>query len=132
MTTLRALSDYSTQYDAKIFAVTAAGVAWLLYTVAKAARSTSKATKLCGPPSPSWVFGMTRHITMDNSEFIYEEWCKKYGVAFEIPTVLGSKRVIISDPKAMTHFFSKDTYGYAHPVDRGRFIKQIVSFLLNE
>lgn len=111
----------------KVLALLATGAAWLTYRAFNAILSKSKATKLRGPPSPSWIFGVTRHLTMDNSCALYEEWLAKYGVAFKIPTVLGSSRTILFDARAITHYFNKDTVGYVHPPDRSRFIKQIVS-----
>jgi len=117
--------DSTLDFGPKVLAVAAAGAAWLIYRLSKAAGGRSKETKLRGPPSPSWIFGVTRHITMDNSSAIYEEWSEKYGVAFEIPTVMGSRRTILFDPRAVTHYFNKDTFGYVHSADRKKFIKQL-------
>ena len=128
------LMDYDIQLSGlspNVLALAAAGTVWVVYKVAKAAHSRSKATKLLGPPSPSLVFGITRHLTMDNSERLYEEWSEKYGNAFEIPTIMGSKRTVLFDPRAVNHYFSKDTYVYVHSADRKKFIKQLVSLSIH-
>lgn len=122
--------DFTLDLGPKVLAVAAAGAAWLIYRLSKAAGGKSKETKLLGPPSPSWIFGVTRHLTMDSSCALYEEWSEKYGVAFEIPTVMGSRRTILFDPRAVTHYFNKDTFGYVHSADRKKFIKQLVSLIV--
>ncbi|TFK65852.1 cytochrome P450 [Pluteus cervinus] len=68
---------------------------------------------LQGPASESWLFGLHQYIS--NSPDVgamHEQWAEEYGPAFIIPGLFGSKKVMIRDPKAVAHFYSKETYGY--------------------
>ena len=38
----------------------------------------------------------------------------RYGAMFRIPEALGRTTIIVCDPKAIQHFYSKETYGYIH------------------
>ena len=35
----------------------------------------------------------------------YEKWAEEYGGVYEVPTVLGGRKIILCDPKAIAHFF---------------------------
>ncbi|KAG6843773.1 hypothetical protein H0H87_000579, partial [Tephrocybe sp. NHM501043] len=73
-------------------------------------------THLKGPPSKSYVFGLTRELfELPDIGIVYEEFEKKYGPAFAVPGTMGSKTVVICDPKAVSHVFSKDTFTYRQP-----------------
>ncbi|XP_006457595.1 hypothetical protein AGABI2DRAFT_123448 [Agaricus bisporus var. bisporus H97] len=70
-------------------------------------------TPLRGPRSPSFIFGHYRHIQEQNDpELVYEKWAKKYGPAYQVTGPFGSKRIVICDPKANAHFYSRETNGY--------------------
>ncbi|KAF9040790.1 cytochrome P450 [Panaeolus papilionaceus] len=73
----------------------------------------NKTTPLSGPPNPSFFFGHYKTVNqaVDRSE-LYEGWVKEHGPAYWISTGFGSKRIVICDPKANGHFYSKETYGY--------------------
>ncbi|KAF8148864.1 cytochrome P450 [Crassisporium funariophilum] len=72
-----------------------------------------KTTPLKGPPNTSLLFGLYRHLNeADDPGAIYEAWAAQYGPAFRVPGGFGSSRIVICDPKANAHFYSKETFGY--------------------
>ena len=85
---------------------------WLFYKLVKAIRIKAKTTQLRGPPSEGWIFGVTRQLSHGKAGPLLEKWATEYGGAFQIPTALGSKQIILVDTRALVHFFTKDTYGY--------------------
>ena len=72
-----------------------------------------RTTKLKGPPSKSFLLGVTKDLfdALDRGA-VYSDWEKTYGSTYEIAGTLGSKILVLGDPKAMAHFFSKDTTIY--------------------
>ena len=71
------------------------------------------ATKFRGPPSTSFLFGVTKDLFgSPDLNVIYGNWEKTYGPVYEIPSGLGSTILVLQDPKAITDFFSKDTTTY--------------------
>ncbi|KAJ7034283.1 cytochrome P450 [Mycena alexandri] len=89
-------------------------------------RRGSSTTRLSGPPSPSRFLGVMRHLSLasDSSE-IYEEWAARYGSAYEIPAELGRKKIVLTDPKAVTHFYSSERSIYVRPENDRLFIDKI-------
>lgn len=77
-----------------------------------------RTTRLKGPQSKSFIFGLARELfELPDIGIVYEEFEKKYGPVFEIPGVMGSNAVVLCDSKAIAHFFSKDTFKYQQPVN---------------
>ncbi|KAG2137925.1 cytochrome P450 [Suillus clintonianus] len=72
-----------------------------------------RTTCLRGPQSPSWMWGFSK-ILLDPAVAteLYERWADEYGPVYKIPLVLGESKVILWDPKAIAHFFAKDTWLY--------------------
>lgn len=86
-------------------------------------------TPLRGPRSPSFIFGHYRYIQEQNDpELVYEKWAKKYGPAYQVTGPFGSKRIVICDPKANAHFYSRETNGYVQTKLAHVFIENLVSF----
>ncbi|KAG2152823.1 cytochrome P450 [Suillus clintonianus] len=76
-------------------------------------RRRQRTTRLRGPQSPSWVFGFAK--TVNSAAIItelYEKWAIEYGPVYKVPDVLGESRVILWDPKAISHLFARDTWLY--------------------
>ena len=72
--------------------------------------------KLQGPRSESFIFGNNKKIfPSTNLAVVFQEWERTYGPVYEIPTGFGSNHVVLSDLKAITHLFSKDTTTYCLP-----------------
>lgn len=90
-----------------------------------------RTTKLKGPANPSFLLGVSRDIfTAPDHGAVYENWEKEYGSIFEVPSTLGEKVVVLCDPKAITHFFSKDTYTYRQTPNMRNFVEYYVRCLL--
>ncbi|KAF8871926.1 cytochrome P450 [Infundibulicybe gibba] len=102
---------------------------FLLYKAIANWRSRSKiaGTELRGPPNPSFWFGLYRslHESKDSGQ-LFEQWAKEYGPAFRIPGGFGTSRIIICDPKASIHFYSKETFGYVQTKLSRAYIKNVV------
>ena len=90
--------------------------------------SRPRTTRLRGPASKSWVFGVTQDIfTSNDLGELYRNWEKAHGAVYEIPSSLGAKMLILGDPKAVAHVLSKDTITYHQ---RKVFLKALVSKFL--
>ncbi|PPQ76663.1 hypothetical protein CVT26_013956 [Gymnopilus dilepis] len=76
--------------------------------------SRTNATKLLGPPNPSLIFGALPMILKapGHASDLYNTWIQTYGPAFRVPGPMGSSRIMIFDPRAITHFYSKETFTY--------------------
>lgn len=76
-------------------------------------RQIQRTTRIRGPQSPSWVFGFAKTVIDSTAtSALYEHWANEYGPVYKIPHVLGQSRVILWDPKAISHFFARDTWFY--------------------
>lgn len=84
--------------------------AWLLSTLVKSARRRGKTTRLCGPPSKSLIYGVSKYVqeSKDGSP-IFEKWAEEYGSVFRMPVAMGGNQLVLCDPKAISHFYSKET-----------------------
>ncbi|KAF9237034.1 cytochrome P450 [Melanogaster broomeanus] len=70
-----------------------------------------KTTRLRGPPSPSVVFGFAKDLLESpDAGAMYEAWGEEYGVVYQVPTVLGQSRIILADPRAIAHFYARETW----------------------
>ncbi|KAG6883419.1 hypothetical protein C0992_008763, partial [Termitomyces sp. T32_za158] len=75
-----------------------------------------RTTRLKGPQSKSYIFGLSREFfDLPDIGIVYEEFEKIYGPIFAVPATMGSNAVVLCDPKAIAHFFSKDTFTYQEP-----------------
>jgi len=72
-----------------------------------------RTTKLRGPPSNDFIFGVTKDL-FNSSDLggMYRNWENAYGPVYEIPATLGSTILVLQDPGAITHLYSKDTTTY--------------------
>ncbi|KAG2143538.1 cytochrome P450 [Suillus bovinus] len=76
-------------------------------------RRKKRTTPIRGPPSPGWVFGFSKsRLNSTAATELYERWAKEYGPVYKVPGVFGSSMVILWDPKAISHFFARDTWSY--------------------
>ncbi|KAG5634681.1 hypothetical protein H0H81_001121 [Sphagnurus paluster] len=90
-------------------------IAFVFLRLAKLARK-RRTTRLPGPPSTSLIFGVTRDIVQgEDSGAVYEEWEKQYGAVYAIPSKLGSREIVLCDPKAIAHYYAGDTFTYHQP-----------------
>lgn len=92
-------------------------------------RNSSRLPRLKGPPNQNFLFGRLHEVSKDTATF-YQRWTDEYGAVFQIPGQLGSRHIILCDPKAITYLHSKDTVTYQGLPTSRAFRKQFVS--LNE
>jgi hypothetical protein len=57
---------------------------------------------------------------------VYEDWAARYGPVFEVPLAFGRKKVVLTDPKALVHFYSSERAVYVKTETDRLFIGKIV------
>ncbi|KAI6160271.1 cytochrome P450 [Pisolithus thermaeus] len=79
----------------------------------RAARRKLKTTSLRGPPGAHPIFGASKDLfeAPDTGE-IFETWAEEYGVAYEVPTSFGGKKIMLCDPRALAHYYARETWTY--------------------
>ncbi|KAG6375256.1 cytochrome P450 [Boletus reticuloceps] len=86
---------------------------WTLIRLARTAHRRARTTRLNGPPSRNHVLGFPEFFSIhDYSPDTYEAWAEEYGAVYQLPSVLGTTRIILCDPKAIAHFYAKETTTY--------------------
>lgn len=84
---------------------------WLIYQAIKIARARARTTKLPGPQAKSWFFGVSKEVFDGDNGALFESWAQAYGSVFQVPGPLGDRRTVLTDPKAVAHYFAKsNTY----------------------
>ena len=97
-------------------------VIWVSSKLLDSRRRHALYTQLTGPPSSSLLFGVTKRISdmHETGEFsedaggLYEQWAEEYGPVYRIPAAFGYEKIVLCDPKAIQHFYSRVTTGYLH------------------
>jgi hypothetical protein len=86
---------------------------WLLSRLWRQYQTRRRTSPLDGPESPSLLYGWGYEVmkSSDPASF-YEKWADKYGSTFAIPIAMGRKKIILFDPMAIAHFYSKETVNY--------------------
>ncbi|KAK7036077.1 cytochrome P450 [Favolaschia claudopus] len=75
-----------------------------------------RTVRLHGPPSPSFLYGhMKQIVNSSNQADLFDGWVQTYGGVHEIRGPLGTRRLVVCDPRAMSHLFSLDSWKYCHP-----------------
>ncbi|KAG2341448.1 cytochrome P450 [Suillus weaverae] len=64
------------------------------------------------PLSPAGVSPKTTNDTHTRTSEPKLAWATEYGPVFKVPGVFGQSKVILWDPKAISHFFARDTWLY--------------------
>ncbi|KAJ6544252.1 cytochrome P450 [Mycena capillaripes] len=89
-------------------------------------RRGSETTKLCGPPSTNRILGLETFLLQSpDISLSYEEWAARYGPVYEVPLAFGRKKVVLTDPKAVTHFYSSERVVYTKTENDRLFIGRI-------
>ncbi|KAJ7709508.1 hypothetical protein B0H17DRAFT_1190712 [Mycena rosella] len=75
-----------------------------------------RTVRLQGLPSPSFVFGHTKQIMESRSPAeLYDRWAQTYGSVYQVRGPLGTIRVVVCDPRALSHVLALDSWKYSHP-----------------
>ncbi|KAG2066948.1 cytochrome P450 [Suillus decipiens] len=86
---------------------------WAVVKVSRALRWRLKTTQLRGPPRTSFIYGVSHDLaSSQDSGGMYERWATEYGVVYMIPSVLGQTRIVLCDPRAIAHFYARETWTY--------------------
>jgi hypothetical protein len=86
---------------------------WAFVKVLRTLRWRLKTTQLRGPPRTSFIYGISRDLASSkDSAGMYERWATEYGVAYMIPSILGRTEIVLCDPKAIAHFYARETWTY--------------------
>ena len=97
-------------------ATVACAAVWTLLRWLRTSRRKLRTTLLRGPPSESFLYGVgKRALDAQNPGAIYETWAQEYGPVYAIPWTFGNKKIVLNDPKAIAHFYAKDTWTYIQP-----------------
>lgn len=102
---------------------------WTLVRLARTAYRRARTTRLSGPPSKNLLLGFPEFSMTPDSPEMYEAWAEEYGPVYQVPSVLGTARIVLCDPKAIAHFYAKETTTYIL-TPLGRFVTSIVVCLL--
>ncbi|KAG2039489.1 cytochrome P450 [Suillus americanus] len=108
------LSLWTTVRSVGVFNVACSFAAlWAFVKVLRALRWRLKTTQLRGPPRTSFIYGVSHDLTSSkDSGGMYERWATEYGVAYMIPSVLRQTIIVLCDPRAIAHFYARETWTY--------------------
>lgn len=82
---------------------------WILTKIGRRLTSGKTGTKLNGPPSDNYIFGVNRRMAQStDGSLVFQGWAAEYGPVFQLPTGFGGHRTILCDPKAVNHFYSME------------------------
>ena len=118
-------SAYSHYYAAVLLVIGS----WVVVKLIQSVRMCVKTTKLNGPPSTSLIFGVTRDLFKGDSGLLHEEWAKEYGTVYQIPTPFGGQTIVLTDPRAIAHFYSKETFTYVQSTFSKSITESVVSWI---
>ncbi|KAJ7792628.1 cytochrome P450 [Mycena leptocephala] len=99
---------------------------WLAARLFRYASHPSHTTKLNGPSRTSWIYGLSREISQaPDVNALYEGWAMRYGSVYEIPTPFGRKEIVLTDPKALLHFYQSDRAVYVKTENNRLFFERV-------
>ncbi|KAF9224546.1 cytochrome P450 [Gyrodon lividus] len=94
-------------------AAAALAALWALLTAVRVARRRLKTTRLRGPSSTSLLYGVGKDLAeSSDAGAMYEAWVEEYGVVYQVPSTLGQTRIVLADPRAIAHFYARETWTY--------------------
>jgi hypothetical protein len=88
-----------------------------------------RSTRLKGPPTTgrNFLFGVLPDILKaPYPGALYEGWAAQFGSVFSVPAPLGSKTLVLTDPKAIAHFSARETYGYVQTPRAKHFLEKLI------
>ena len=100
---------------------------WALRATVLAARRKFKTTRLRGPPRTHLIYGVSKDLFKSSSTgSLFEQWAKEYGPVYEVPTTLGGNKIVLCDPKAVAHYYARETWTYLLLPSTRRFMERNV------
>lgn len=101
---------------------------WSLLKLISFLQPRARTTSLKGPASKSFVFGNSKYLNdSPSTASIYNDWAQQYGAVYSVPAPMGGSRVILCDPKAVHHFYSRDCFEYVQTPLRLAIVERFVS-----
>ncbi|KIM68473.1 hypothetical protein SCLCIDRAFT_1209288 [Scleroderma citrinum Foug A] len=98
---------------------------WALHASVLAARRKFKTTSLRGPPRTNLVYGVAKDLVESiDAGSIFEQWAEEYGPVYEVPTTLWGNRIVLCDPKAIAHYYARETWTYVLLPSTRRFMQR--------
>ncbi|KAF7301040.1 Cytochrome P450 [Mycena indigotica] len=99
---------------------------WLCSRYFASSHNKVTTTKLNGPSSSNWLLGLSRLISQSpDVGAVYEEWAAQYGSVFQFPFTFGEKKIVLTDPKALVHFYTSERSIYVKTENDRYFIGKI-------
>jgi hypothetical protein len=87
----------------------------------------SRSTPLKGPPRLSWLSGVLGlGFTIAGRSAAIKEWAAEYGPVFQVPWIMGKNQVVLCDPKAVAHFYARDSTVYGGSKMSRKMIENLV------
>jgi hypothetical protein len=87
-----------------------------------------RTTRLKGPPSESFIYGISQaFIGMTDYSGLYADWANTYGLVYQLPWTLGTQFTVLSDPEALAHFFAQSSWKYHQLRELKLFTKKTAS-----
>lgn len=78
-------------------------------------RAARRTTVLRGPSDASWLSSVTKRLSESQEPGrLYDQWVEECGSVFGTPCGLGRSCVVLCDPKAIQHFYARETRAYVH------------------
>ena len=104
---------------------------WALHASVLAARRKFKTTSLRGPPRTNLVYGVAKDLVESiDAGSIFEQWAEEYGPVYEVPTTLWGNRIVLCDPKAIAHYYARETWTYVLLPSTRRFMQRTVGHFM--
>ncbi|KAJ7650922.1 cytochrome P450 [Roridomyces roridus] len=88
-----------------------------------------QSTRLKGPPTTlgSYLFGILPFLrNVPDVGAVFEGWAAQYGEVFSVPGILGSRTIVLTDPRAIAHFSATETYSYIGTPPFKRFNRKLL------
>ncbi|KAF9032821.1 cytochrome P450 [Hymenopellis radicata] len=86
---------------------------FLFYKLVRSLSRRSKTTPLFGPARESIIFGASTVLReAPDASLFYEKWASQYGPVYSVPAPFGTSKTMLHDPKAITHFYAREGFGY--------------------
>ncbi|KAG6329015.1 hypothetical protein ID866_10074 [Astraeus odoratus] len=98
---------------------------WILRVAIRAVLRRLRMTRLRGPPRMGFISGRAKQLfESTDAGSLYEAWANECGLVYEVPTAFGGNKIVLCDPKALAHFYAKETWTYVHIPQASAWLKR--------